>query len=143
MIRGMTLLPARFALAFVFAMTIGAPAMAARDEPETPTIRRVPTMPPGLEPRKEGLFARHSRKRCIETGLIAGAIVTSERAIDISLRNGTRYRMEFSAPCPALSYYQGFYYQRSRSGLLCAGRDAILDRSGTECPIRRIRRLKK
>ncbi len=143
MIWGITLLLARFASVMALAAALTAPVLADTLRVETTIIRRVPTTPPGLMPRDDRTVSTNSRKRCIETGRIAGSIVTSERAIDISMRDGPRYRMEFSEPCPALSYYQGFYYQRSRNGLLCAGRDAILDRSGTECLIRRIRRLRK
>ena len=37
--------------------------------------------------------------------------------------------------CPALSFYQGFYYRRSKANIMCAGRDVIGARSGGECPI--------
>ncbi len=43
--------------------------------------------------------------------------------------------MAFARDCPALSFYQGFYYRRSQQGALCAGRDVIVARSGGECPI--------
>ena len=45
----------------------------------------------------------------------------------------SRWRMNFDAACPALSFYQGFYYRRAVAGRLCAGRDAVIARSGGSC----------
>ncbi len=73
---------------------------------------------------------------------IGGATVTSERSIDLVLNGGERWRMGFKADCPALSYYQGFYYRQTQAGRLCAGRDAVLARSGAECPIESLARIK-
>ena len=81
------------------------------------------------------MFTKKSRRACIESARSAGAIVTSDRSIDLMLAGGERWRMGFRADCPALSYYQGFYYRQTRAGRLCAGRDAVLARSGSECPI--------
>ncbi len=51
------------------------------------------------------------------------------------MNGGSRWRMTFAQACPALSFYQGFYYRRAVAGQLCAGRDAVIARSGGECPI--------
>lgn len=80
-------------------------------------------------PPKEG------RNRCISVDGLAGAQLFGDRAIELSMRNGQRYRMFLARECPALSFYQGFYYRRQRAGQLCAGRDVIGARSGGECPI--------
>lgn len=58
-----------------------------------------------------------------------------DRGIELTMKSGRRYRMFFARDCPALSFYQGFYYRRATAGTLCAGRDAIGARSGGECPI--------
>ena len=58
-----------------------------------------------------------------------------DRAIELTLKGGQRWRMHLAQDCPALSFYQGFYYQQQQAGLLCAGRDAIGARSGGECGI--------
>lgn len=78
---------------------------------------------------------RIGRNRCIKMDGIAGAQLFSDRAIEITMRDGRHFRMFFARECPALSFYQGFYYRRARAGQLCAGRDAIGARSGGECPI--------
>ncbi len=78
---------------------------------------------------------RAGRNRCISVNGLAGAQLYGDRAIEISMRDGRRYRMFFARECPGLSFYQGFYYRRGKAGQLCAGRDVVGARSGGECPI--------
>ncbi|MFC3713364.1 hypothetical protein ACFOMD_12330 [Sphingoaurantiacus capsulatus] len=123
-------------------MALAGPAFA--DEPR---IRKVPLQSeaPGVKERKGGLFAiftKKSKRACIESERIAGAIVTGERAIDLVLTGGDRWRMGFKKDCPALTYYQGFYYRQTQAGRLCAGRDAVLTRSGAQCPIDTLAKVK-
>lgn len=88
---------------------------------------------------------RAGRNRCIGVDNVAAAQLFGDRAIELTMRNGQRYRMFFAKECQALSFYQGFYYRRLKAGQLCAGRDVIGARSGGECsiasilPVRRIR----
>ncbi len=78
---------------------------------------------------------RAGRNRCILTKGIAGAQLYGDRAIELTMRGGQRWRLHLAQECPALSFYQGFYYQQKQTGQLCAGRDAIGARSGGECAI--------
>ncbi|QYE36460.1 hypothetical protein KZX46_11360 [Polymorphobacter sp. PAMC 29334] len=78
---------------------------------------------------------RAAKTRCIGVDHVAGAVVFGDRAVELSMNGGTRWRMTFAQACPALSFYQGFYYRRAVAGQLCAGRDAVIARSGGECPI--------
>lgn len=78
---------------------------------------------------------RSGRNRCIGVDNLAAAQLFGDRAIELTMRNGQRYRMFFARECQALSFYQGFYYRRHKAGQLCAGRDVIGARSGGECPI--------
>jgi hypothetical protein len=87
---------------------------------------RVDTRP---QPPKEG------RKACISVKAVAGAQLFGDSAIELTMKNGRKYRMFFASECPALSFYQGFYYRRKKAGQLCAGRDVVGARSGGECPI--------
>lgn len=95
---------------------------------------RVPLAPGGPvntrpQPPKEG------RKACISVKAVAGAQLFGDSAIELTMKNGRRYRMFFASECPALSFYQGFYYRRKKAGQLCAGRDVVGARSGGECQI--------
>ena len=108
-------------------------------------MRKVPVDPPSIERPGNGgilkLFTRKSRRACIDVRGIAGAIVTDERTIEIRMVTGERWRMGFKQDCPALSYYQGFYYRRTQAGKMCAGRDTIIARSGSECRVHSLSRI--
>lgn len=78
---------------------------------------------------------RSGASRCIGVNSIAGAVVFGDRTIEVTLRNGKRWRLYLAQGCPTLTFYNGFYYRRAQSGKLCAGRDTIISRSGGECQI--------
>ncbi len=93
----------------------------------------------GTAPRLSA--ARAAKTRCIGVDHVAGAVVFGDRAVELTMNGGDRWRMTFAQACPALSFYQGFYYRRAIAGKLCAGRDAVIARSGGDCPIDMIVRL--
>ena len=86
--------------------------------------------------------ARLARTRCIGIDHVAGAIVFGDRAVELTMTDHSRWRMTFDAACPALSFYQGFYYRRAIAGHLCASRDAVISRAGGTCPIATIVRVR-
>ena len=94
-------------------------------------IVRAPVAP--QEPRPEPPLA--GRTRCVAMNGVAGAVMFGDRAVELSMRNGSHWRVYLAQQCPTLSFYAGFYYRRAEAGQLCAGRDAIISRSGGECPI--------
>jgi hypothetical protein len=79
--------------------------------------------------------------KCVAMDSIVGAAVVSPDAIDLVIRGGQRLRAEFSSDCPALDYYSGFYMRPTEDGRVCADRDVIRTRSGTQCEIERFRKL--
>ena len=109
----------RLALA---AAALGCLTAAAPPEIKPETMVRVPA-------------PKQGRNRCIDVSHVAGAIVFGDLAVELTLRSGKRWRLTLAQSCPTLSFYQGFYYRRSRAGKLCAGRDTIIARSGGECAI--------
>lgn len=92
---------------------------------------------------------RTGHHRCIAITSVAAAQVFGDGAIELTMKGGQRWRMHLAQQCPALSFYQGFYYQQRQAGLLCAGRDAVGARSGGECsiaaivPVRPIRKPRR
>jgi hypothetical protein len=82
-------------------------------------------------------------KRCIGVDNIAGTQVFGDSAIELTMKTGHRFRMFFARECPALSFYQGFYYRRQKAGQLCAGRDSVGARSGGECRIASIIQVRR
>lgn len=121
---------------------VAAPAVAQSRRPPPSELqsfdgqawRRVPVRPGGeMLSRPSPPLA--GRNRCISINYIAGAQLFGDRAIELTMRGGRRWRLHLDQLCPALSFYQGFYYQQKQAGQLCAGRDAIGARSGGECAI--------
>ena len=99
---------------------------------------------PGRGPLTGGIGRGSSaRTRCVGIDHVAGAVVFGDRAVEMTMTNHSRWRMNFDAACPALSFYQGFYYRRAVAGRLCAGRDAVIARSGGTCPIASIVRVRR
>ena len=66
-----------------------------------------------------------------------------DQALEMTVAGGTRWRLYFAQSCPALNFYEGFYYRRAEVGRLCAGRDAVISRSGGECGIASIMPMKR
>lgn len=128
---------ARLLLAtLAFGLSQGA-AIAAPDpvvDPEVAPWARVP-IAPGTPVTTRPFPPKEGRKRCISVDGLAGAQLFGDRAIELSMHDGKHYRLFLARECPALSFYQGFYYRRQRAGQLCAGRDVVGARSGGECPI--------
>lgn len=79
--------------------------------------------------------------KCVAAGDILAAAILARSSVDLVLRGGYRVRVRFSASCPGLDYYSGFYAVPSADGKLCADRDVVRDRAGGECEIDRFRRL--
>jgi hypothetical protein len=78
---------------------------------------------------------RQGRHRCIDMRTASTARQFGERALELTMRDGRQYRMFLAQECPALAFYQGFYYRPHPDGKLCAGKDVIGARSGGECQI--------
>ena len=83
------------------------------------------------------------RSTCIDVRRVAGAQLFGDASVELTLMDGGRWRMYFAQGCPALDFYQGFYYRRAEQGRLCAGRDAVISRAGGECAIASILRAGK
>lgn len=135
-------------LSGVAAVLIGLAAIAAAPagrppaDPGDAPVARVKATPAPVAPVP--VAARKAdRVRCIGVDRVAGAVVFGDRAVELSMKDGSRWRMGFAEECPALSFYQGFYYRRAVAGRLCAGRDAVISRAGGECPIGAITLVRK
>lgn len=78
---------------------------------------------------------------CVKLERLAGAAVTRADSVDLLMINGRRMRAKLDAECPALDFYSGLYVKPTRDGMLCASRDIIRSRAGSECRIRAFRSL--
>jgi len=94
-----------------------------------------------LEMVPEASLKERKGPKCIATNDILAAAVLARSSVDLVLRGGYRMRARFSANCPGLDYYSGFYVAGGGDGKLCADRDVIRDRAGGECEIDKFRQL--
>ena len=143
--------PALRALALLLPLSGGAllawPKAAEADQlviERRVTIVHIPATPAPLPgDRLVPVPKQTNSNRCLPLDLISGAVVENERRVTLSLKGQRYYRLELGEACPALAYYEGFYFQPKRPGLICAGRDTLIDRTGKACAIRKIKQLKR
>jgi len=104
-----------------------------------PSVGRVSVAPPSLS-QPETDFSRGAKRACVAAGQIVSATVLGDRTIEVEFATGERYHMEFADNCPFVGFYEGFYYKRTQAGMLCAGRDSVIARSGLQCAIQHFHR---
>lgn len=109
-----------------------------------PVVRRPPP-PPGMEERAGApprvRWEEHGGPRCVAVRALRAAMVTSDRGVDLIMQDGKRMRARLGRECRPADLYSGFYIQPRSDGMLCADRDALLARSGANCPVDTFRRL--
>ena len=94
-----------------------------------------PVQPAALDVWQVG---RAGTRTCIDVSNIAAAVMVDPGTIDIVMKGGKRWRLLLAQQCHQLSYYGGIYYQPSKAGKFCAGKDRILSRAGGACTVRAI-----
>lgn len=105
-------------------------------------VAAVPVRPMPPAATVQWKAGKPSRKACIDSSTIAGAIVVDAWTVDVVMRGGRRWRLGLGQACPQLSYYGGFYYQPRLAGKFCAGEDRIISRAGGACRVSQISELK-
>ena len=101
-------------------------------------ILRVPIQPRPLVPRFD--WVERKGPKCIDTGVIRGALLSNAQQVDFLTQGPRRIRAELDEDCPALDFYGGIYLQ-PQDQRLCAGRDAIHSRMGGSCTIQEFKQL--
>jgi hypothetical protein len=104
-------------------------------------VIRVPIVPTAPEASRPLRLIEKKGPKCLASNSVAGAIVTSERTIDLFTRNGPRLRAELDKQCQAVDLRFGFYIRPNPDGQICASRDTIHARSGGQCDIQKFRTL--
>lgn len=110
--------------------------MRRSDPPPPETRRHLPPAPP--PPRA---WVERKGPKCISVRRLVGATITSSHGVDLMLNDRERLRARLGRECRLADLYSGFYIRPNADGLLCAGRDRILTRSGVECEVAGITRL--
>jgi hypothetical protein len=114
------------------------PARAGAPQADMAAMPVKPAVPDSAWP-----VVRVSKRGCVDTSAIAGAMVMDSRTLELVMRGGQRLRLLFARDCPQLSYYGGFYYRPDSAGRLCAGRDRLMGRDGGNCPIAAVATLRR
>ncbi len=97
---------------------------------------QLPPPPPRIE------WEEHKGPKCIRISELRSAAITSGRGVDLMLDDRSRMRALLGRECRPVDLYSGFYIQPHADGSLCAGRDRVLARSGADCAITDLKRLK-
>jgi hypothetical protein len=104
-------------------------------------VIRVPMVPVTPAPGRPLRLVEKKGPKCLASNSLAGAVVTSERTIDLFTRNGPRLRAELDKQCQAVDLRFGFYIRPNPDGQICASRDTIHARTGGQCDIEKFRTL--
>lgn len=96
---------------------------------------------PRKAPSKPLRWKEHKAKKCVAVNTLATATVTQASSVDLTLVNGSRLRAKLDSSCPSLDFYSGIYFKPNRDGNICADRDIIFSRSGSECEINSFKKL--
>lgn len=93
----------------------------------TPPPVAVPA--PNNRPRSEG----DEIGQCIPLANVAGVRLGQRRNLLLIMRDRRIVSALLDRTCQVSSFYSGFYVERPADGMLCAGREALHARSGTDC----------
>jgi len=142
--RGFSVLSFSTLLLLGMALASAPPAAPGRDEAgvvyeKRRLLMRVPVRG-RTQPAADEWVEKGSR-RCIQPRALAGAIIRSTDIVDLVLEGGERWRIKLRDTCPALGFYGGFYLRPAADGEICARREAIHTRSGSECEIGSFKKL--
>lgn len=109
---------------------------------------------PSMHPRdiRRGFSGRMSRSsgprlverrmsQCVSVGAIAGVQPDGPSRLVLFMRDQRIVSASLEKSCNARDFYSGFLVERSADGMICAGRDRLLARSGANCALGRLRQL--
>jgi hypothetical protein len=109
------------------------PRGAAVSPPAPPPVVSLPGRP---QPTRE-----EKGPKCLKLGKIRGALINLDRGITMVTDQNEQFRAHFGRSCRAADFYSGFYIEPNKDGSLCAGRDMLHARNGSNCDIEKFSRL--
>jgi hypothetical protein len=111
----------------------GLPSRDLRDE------RRSLFGPAGrpLAPRME----ERKMTQCLAVAGIAGVQPDGPTRLMLFMRDQRIVSAALEKSCNARDFYSGFLVERSTDGMICAGRDKLLSRSGSNCALGKLKQL--
>lgn len=103
--------------------------------PRTPMdIRRGLFSPFPTVPRSPRVVERRMAQ-CLPVGTIAGVQPDGASRLMLFMRDQRIVSATLEKGCNARDYYSGFLVERTMDGMICAGRDKLLSRSGANCTV--------
>jgi hypothetical protein len=78
---------------------------------------------------------------CVRLAEVAGVRLDEAGRLLVFMRDNGIYSAAFERSCSVQVFYSGFYVERPRDGKLCAGRDQLHARSGSDCKLGRFDRM--
>lgn len=91
----------------------------------------------GFPPRVE----ERRMNQCVAVAGIAGVQPDGPSRLILFLRDRRVVSAALDKSCNARDFYSGFLVERSTDGMICAGRDKLLSRSGSNCALGKLRQL--
>lgn len=86
-------------------------------------------------------FVERRSVRCLSVTGIAGVQVAGDDRLVLFMRDQRLIGANLEKACSARDFYSGFYLEPTSDGMLCAGRDMLHSRSGTNCALSRLHEL--
>ena len=78
-------------------------------------------------------FSERKVGKCVPMSGIAGVQIGGDDRLLLFMRDQRILSATLEKGCSARDYYSGFLVERTSDGMLCAGRDKLLARSGANC----------
>lgn len=86
-------------------------------------------------------FAERKMNQCVPVAAIAGVQPSGPSRLMLFMRDQKIVSVALEKSCNARDFYSGFLVERSGDGMICAGRDRLLSRSGMNCSLGKLRQL--
>ena len=80
-------------------------------------------------------FQEQRYKDCIPISTIVGVEPGPNNRLMLFMSDRRILTAELEKSCNARDFYSGFLIERSTDGMICAGRDRLLSRSGSNCAL--------
>ncbi len=86
-------------------------------------------------------FSERRMGQCVAVAGIAGVRPDGPSRLVLFMRDQKIVSAAVEKSCNANDFYSGFLVERSADGMLCAGRDRVLSRSGSNCSLGKLSQL--
>lgn len=86
-------------------------------------------------------FLERKMNQCVPVSGIGGVRPDGPSRLVLFMRDQRIVSASLDKACNARDFYSGFLVERTGDGMICAGRDKLLSRSGANCELGKLRQL--